>query len=487
MSTSRTMRRPTGLEIELTQVRLRPGPAAIAWDHLPGDVRAMLGVAWPVVLSMLSFTAMGVVDTLFVAQLGRDELAGGALGNLAIMLVGALFVGGLRGVNVVVAQAIGAGQPALATRAGWAGVGIALTAGVGIACLSALTPEVVAAFGGSSSVQAFAAETFGIRALGGPAWLLLTTVGQAMQGRGDTRTPMVANVTANLLNIALNGVLVFGFSGFDVLGGGFLAVPKLGVFGSALATAVSLGLAGVALLIVFARRSGWARPSWAEVRAVVGVGTPIGVRFLLDFGGWATLTAMMARVGAAEVAATQVAIRVVSVSFLPGHGVGEAASLLVGQAVGAGDLARARRVFAAATLLAVAVMAAFGVAFAVLPDTILDLFAADAEVRSIGHTLLLWAAAFQVFDAICLVAMGALGGAGDTRFVMWTSVVGTWLLLVPLGWWLGVALGFGAAGVWAAVTAECAFKSALFLWRWHAGGWDGKAVVHAGAPREGSS
>lgn len=487
MSTSRIMRRPTGLEIELAQVRLRPGPASVAWDHLATDVRTVSGVAWPVVLSMLSFTAMGVVDTLFVAQLGRDELAGGALGNLAIMLVGALFLGGLRGVNVVVAQAIGAGQPSLATRAGWAGVGVALAAGVAIAGLSALAPEVAAVFGGSAPVQAFAAETFAVRALGGPAWLLLTAVGQAMQGRGDTRTPMVANVGANVLNIALNGMFVFGFGGFDVLGGGFLAVPKLGVVGSALATAISLGLGGVTLLFVFARRCGWAQPSWAEVRAVVGVGAPIGVRFLLDFGGWAALTALMARVGAAEVAATQVAIRIVSVSFLPGHGVGEAASLLVGQAVGAGDIGRARRVFAAATLLAVTVMAAFGVAFAVLPDAILDLFAADAEVRAIGHSLLLWAAAFQVFDAICLVAMGALGGAGDTRFVMWTSVVGTWLLLVPLGWWLGVVLGYGAAGVWAAVTAECAVKSVLFLWRWRAGGWQGKAVVQAGALREGDA
>ena len=99
----------------------------------------------------------------------------------------------------------------------------------------------------------------------------------------------------------------------------------------------------------------------------------------------------------------------------------------------------------------------------------------------IGRTLLLWAAAFQVFDALCVVAMGALGGAGDTRFVMWGVIVGTWLVQVPLGWWLGVELGYGAAGVWAAVAVECALKAVIFGERWRRGGWRGRAVVQRSA------
>ena len=457
--------------------RLRAAVGDVASDRRAGGVRDVASAAWPVVFSMLSFTAMGVVDTLFVAQLGRDPLAGAALGHLATMLTGALLLGGLRGVNIVVAQAVGAGELAMATRAGWAGAIVALVAGLGILALAPFASLVAALFGGNVAVQEHAATTFAIRAWGAPAWLMLTAIGQAMQGRGDTRTPMVANVGANLLNVALDALLVFGWQGVVIGGVTVGAVPAMGVAGAAWATSISLGLGGLGLLLEFWRRRGWARPGVAEFRALLVVGLPIGVRFLLDFGGWATLTALLARVGAAEVAATQVAIRVISVSFLPGFGISEAASMLVGQAVGAGDDERARRVFRSAAGLAVSIMAAFAVVFALWPVPILAAFAADDEVLAIGRNLLLWAAAFQVFDALCVVAMGALGGAGDTRFVMWAVIVGTWLVQVPLGWWLGVKLGYGAAGVWAAVAVECAVKAAIFGERWRRGGWRGRAVV----------
>jgi Na+-driven multidrug efflux pump len=84
-----------------------------------------------------------------------------------------------------------------------------------------------------------------------------------------------------------------------------------------------------------------------------------------------------------------------------------------------------------------------------------------------------------VLAALCIVAMGALGGAGDTRFVMWASILGTWGVLVPLGWWLGVACGYGAAGVWAAVTVEVGLRAALCARRWLGGRWQDKAVVAA--------
>lgn len=283
-SASRTMRRPSGVIAHpLEPERAVTGPVGAAarlvavWEAFldgPAGAREVAGVAWPVVLSMLSFTVMGVVDTLFVARLGRDELAGAALGHLGVMAAGALLLGGLRGVNVVVAQAVGAGREALATRVGWAGAALAMVFGLGISALAAVAGPVAELLGGASgsAVHGFAARTFAIRCLAGPAWLMLTAMGQAMQGRGDTRTPMLVNVGANLANVALDALLVFGLT----LGGREL-VPALGVDGAALATSVSLGAGGLALLAVFWRRRGWLRPGWSET----GRAGPSGARW-----GW---------------------------------------------------------------------------------------------------------------------------------------------------------------------------------------------------------
>jgi len=421
---------------------------------------------------MLSYTAMGVTDTLFVGQLGTAELAGTALAATGIILLCSFFLGALRGVKVLAAQATGAGRHAMAVSAGWQGLWLALLGGGAVALFGLEAARVAALLGGPVEVQRHTATYFAIRCLATPAWFVLTALGECFQGVGDTRTPMRYTLLANGLNVVLTAIMVPGLG----------PVPAMGVAGAALATAIAFNVAALGQLWRFHQRFGAVGPLNRELmRQLLAVGAPVGVRWVVDIAGWALLTTMLARLGKAEVAANQVAIRVVSVSFLPGYGIGEAACILVGQYVGARDEAAARRAFWSSLLLCSGLMGACAVVFWLMPEMIIGWFSSDPEVLRIGARLLFWAAIFQLGDAVAMVGMGALNGTGDTRFVMFLSIAGSWCVLVPLGWIFGTWYGMGAAGVWLAVTAEIAVRAVLVTVRWQGGRWRDKVVVAAPA------
>ena len=170
--------------------------------------------------------------------------------------------------------------------------------------------------------------------------------------------------------------------------------------------------------------------------------------------------------GDCHLAAHVIAIRIVSVSFLPGHGIGEAACVLTGQAVGAGDVASAHRVARRATVIGLWVMGVCGVAFLLFGATIFGVFKPAPDVLEVGVSLLMVAAAFQLFDAVAMIKTGALNGTGDTTYVMAVSVGTSWAILVPLGYVLCETYGLGAPGAWIAITAQVAVMSVVFWRRW---------------------
>ena len=405
----------------------------------PGSLREVVAMAWPIVISMLSYTAMGVVDTLLVGWLGTTEVAAVGLATTAIFMLSAFGLGLLQSVKIVVSQATGAGEHARAEAASWQGVWLALPLGLLLMASGLGAATLFEWLGGSEALRHQAAAYFTLRVGAGPLWLLLVVLSSAIQGTGDTRTPMVINLVVNGLNIALDLVLIFGLG----------PVPALGVEGAAWATAAAQAIGATLILAVFVARAR-SRPhvDVALMGEVLRLGVPVGVQFMLDVACWVVFGAALARLGEAELAAHQIAIKILSVSFLPGHGIGEAACVLVGRYVGAEDPVAARRVVIEATKVGVVAMGSLGVVFWAIPEALFTLFQASPEVVGVGAQLLTIAALFQVADAVAVVALGALKGQGETRFVMWLSISSSWLVLLPIGMGLGVGLGMGAVGVW---------------------------------------
>jgi MATE family multidrug resistance protein len=293
------------------------------------------------------------------------------------------------------------------------------------------------------------------------------------RGLGDTRTPLVVAVVANAVNVVLDYGLVLGR----------LGLPAWGVAGAGISTSIAEWLAAAMLALAFARRATVqryrTRPVWPERRAIrrfLRTGAPIGGQWVLDMSAFAIFTTFVARMGDASMAATQAMISLLSISFMQAIGIGLAATTLVGRYKGAQDLDAAVRSYRSATKLAIGLAGGVAALFLLAPGALMGLYTRDPAVLALGPPLLALAAAFQLFDAVQIVAGGALRGAGDTRWPFLVQTGLAWALRLPLVWLFAHALGGGVVGAW---YAEFVFIGALTLalvQRFRSGAWAGVRI-----------
>ena len=440
-------------------------------SHAPvaGGVREVTLLAYPIVLTQMSQTLMQVVDSIFVGQLGAAQL--GALGFSGIWLwtVMSVFSGTANGVQTFVSQAQGAGDERSA--GGWAWQGLyavvpALTlsvfAFVAVAdwlwSLAGASPEI------REHAMAYASmRPYGMVGLG--VWMVLSAF---LRGIGNTRTPLIATIVANAVNALLAWGLIFGHFG----------LPKYGVAGAGIAASIAewVGaamLAGAMALPAVKHRFGtrFAPPDLHAILRFLRTGLPIGGQWLLDMSAFALFTTLVARMGNASMAATQAMISLLSMSFMQAIGIGLAATTLVGRYKGAGDIDSAVRSYRSARKLGVGLATGIAVLFLAAPEALLALYTSDAEVLRLGRPLLALGAAFQLFDAVQIVANGALRGAGDTRwsFLVQTSIA--WFVRLPLAWLFAVTWGGGVVGAWYAEFVFILVLTAALVWRFRSGVW----------------
>lgn len=401
---------------------------------------------------------MTLAGTMLVAQVGADELAGVGLAGVVAFTLICFAMGMLRGVKTVVAQARGAGRGELVDDYLHAGVIFALGLGVLAIAGAWLVAPLVAKLCASPRAGEFAATYLRIRVLAAPVLLVYCALRETRYGESDARTPMRAAVVGNVLNIGLAAFLVLGLG--------------LGVTGAAVAT-----LAGeAAQLLVLAwpmwprlRRLRWRA---AAARVVWRQGAPTGLQFIMEVGSFLLLTATVAHMSTADGAAHQLVLQIVNVSFLPAHAIAEAASVLVGQAVGAGRYELVRKVAGRALGLGLAYATACLVVLIPLGGTVVTAMAGgDDALASTATTLVHISLVFLLADAANVIARGVLRGAGDVRFPALIGVLTAWALTPPLAWLLGVRAGLGAAGGWIGLAAEIILGATIFWIRVNRGSW----------------
>jgi MATE family multidrug resistance protein len=204
---------------------------------------------------------------------------------------------------------------------------------------------------------------------------------------------------------------------------------------------------------------------------VIAIGGPTGVQFAFEMTAFTMFTVILGSIDAREIAAHQIALATIRVSFLPGAAVAEAASVLIGQSLGRRDLDSADAYTKSALQVAVGFMASCGVFFALGGGLVAEFFSHDATVGAIARRLLLVAAVFQVLDAVNIVLRGALRGAKDVRLVLDIGIGSVWLCVPTAAWFLGRQMGLGALGGWLGFIAETVIAAGLFWLRWKYGGW----------------
>lgn len=430
--------------------------------------RDVLTLAWPIMVSMASFSVMGLVDSVFVSRLGTVALASVGLASSALHLTTAFWIGVLGGARVWVSQASGADDETDARLAAWQGLFIAGIAGVLAVLTVPFGDGLLAWLGASAEAIEAGGGYLRVRLVGSVAVFQVFALQAWFQGRGDTRTPMRAVLVGNLLNVVLDPLLIHGFFG----------APALGVTGAAVATVVAWVVQWVWLAWAGWRSIGRPPvPAWAPMRRLLDLGVPMGTHFVLDVAAFAVFTAMLASVGEAHVAAHVVVIRVLTTSFLPGHAIGQATGVLVGRSLGAGRPDVAREAWASGSLVAAGSMTVLGVLFVAIPSTLVAPFGVEPEVQDLASSVLMLAGLVQAFDALGMVGIGALNGAGDTRFSMIVGLALAWGVKVPLGALAVFGLGLGVFGAWLGVAAELVLLAMVAIVRVR-----GRAWLQHGAP-----
>ena len=421
--------------------------------------RNVAALSLPVLLSSLFQRLVSIVDIFMVGGLGAAAIAATGLGQLLIFVVMTVFWGLSTGATVVIAHLCGAGRRLEARRAAFASCLFCAALAVAASLLGLFFGADVARFlGASNEVLAYARDYIRLVFLYFACTAGLNILSAIMQGTGNTKTPMQGVILVNILHIVIAYPLIYGHFG----------LPKMGVVGAAYAINLSEAC-GFIYLLTQALRKGYlkvGRPDLMLLRKVWDIGYPVALERIAQQSGQLFYSKFIIGFGTAAYAAHQIGLSIESLSFMPGAGMGIAASALMGQALGARKLKRARLSHTEALRLAIIVMSVMALVFFSLPHQLIALFTGDPEVIEKGSVFLRLVAFAQVPLAISFVCAGSLRGTGDTHYVFLVTLIAMWGIRVFLSFLAAGPLHLSLYLVWGVFLLDWFFRAGAFAWRY---------------------
>jgi MATE family multidrug resistance protein len=372
-------------------------------------------------------------------------------------------------VQSFVAQLVGRGEPEAAPRFAWYGLAIAGVAGVlGLLAIPFLEPA-LSLTDYSPATKSMMASYMTIRMFSVIAIVGIEVLGNWYGGLNNTWMAMVCGVITMVVDLVLNFVLVYGY----------LGAPEMGVDGAALSTAIA-SWTGFAFLVVafWARMGGAPRVkttglSRRELWRVVRFGLPNGLNWFLEFAAFQVfVNFVFGGLGDVPVAALNVVIAINSVSFMPAWGIATAGSILAGQAIGRGARDQVWSYVKITLACTMTWMTVIGIGYLLFPDELLSLFdSGDPELVSIGVSMLVISALWQVFDAIGLTLSETLRAAGDTAWTAMMRLVLAWLVFMPLSYLVVGVLDGGPIGAMVCLVIYLALLAGALSYRFRSGAW----------------
>ena len=409
------------------------------------ELKQTMSLALPIMIAQVGQMLMGLTDTLVAGRLGVAPLAAVAFSNTIVTTLFVFGIGMLTSIGVIGAQAHGAGH--WQTKQAVLRISVWLSTGLGLSfALLVFVADPLLHMLGQTELVLVTAKPF----LSLFAWSLVPALGYIgakifCDSVGRPTIPMLILYLAVLSNVVLNWLLVFGNWG----------VPRLGLEGSAWATVLSrsvamLGTVGYALSLTNSdlRVFSLFQIDWRIVKSLLRLGIPVALQYFSEVAAFSFGAIMMGWIGAAALAAHQIAITCAATTFMFPLGVSVAVNVRIGHAVGRGTQQIIRRIAFGGLGMAAAVMSGFAALFAFGGRTIAGLFSSDAEVASVSAGLLVVAGIFQLADGVQVTAGGALRGLADVQIPMWLACLFYWGLAIPAGYLLAFALKAGAIGVW---------------------------------------
>jgi MATE family multidrug resistance protein len=426
------------------------------------DLRALIRLAVPIVAVQVGIMLLGVVGTIYVGHVSAQALASVALGNLYLYGLFTFGMGTLWAVDPIVTQALGARDHDGASLGVQRGLVLAVVLGVllTLACLPA--EAVLRLLREPPELVPEAARFVRLTAPSMLPSLLFVPLRQTLQAMHRPRAIVFAIVACNVVNLAMNELFVRGRFG----------MPAMGSMGAALAiTAARYTQFGALVLFAGPRLKPFMRP-WRQAAFAVDpllrtlrIGLPIGAQSSVEFTTFAMISIFAGWFGANAIGGHQVAINLASLMYMVPLGVGSAAAVLAGRAIGAGDMPHARRVAASALLCGPGFMVFSAGLLFVFAHQLASVWTSVPEVVRVAAALIPIASVFQVFDGVQVVSAGILRGAGDTRAPLLANLTGFWLMGMPVSLVLGFRAHLGIVGLWWGFVAGLGGVALVLLFR----------------------
>ncbi|WP_421873198.1 MATE family efflux transporter [Marinoscillum sp.] len=418
--------------------------------------RKNIVLAYPVVIGQLGHIMVSVADTVMVGRVGVIPLAAA---TFAGTIYHVLMMFGI-GVSYAVTPLVAATNPneqSRLMRLLQNGLGLNLVLSL-ILMLIALASSQFLMYFGQEVPVALAAKPYLIIVSSSLIPLMVfQTYRQFAEGKSDTFNPMIVSVVSNLLNVALNYVLIYGAFGF----------PELGLNGAAWATLISR--VAMALLMIWMIRkhlSGFRwQFDWHQTKRMIKIGIPSGLQYVFEVGAFATAAIMVGWISAEALAAHQIAINLAAITYMCATGIASASTIRVGNQMGLKDI-RNLRIAGYTSFATVAIfMTMAALMFIIFRESLTALYVKDVQVQVVASGLLIIAAAFQISDGLQAVGLGVLRGLTDVKVPTLVTFVAYWLLAIPGGYVLGFVFDLGVNGVWYGLSGGLTIAAILNIYR----------------------
>ncbi len=429
-------------------------------------IKESILLAYPVMLSQLGHVMMGVTDSIMVGHIGAEPLAAASLANVAFNVILLFGIGVSYAITPLVASAQGEHNNE--------NISNTLKHGMAINFVNSLILVMVVYFGKNilfhidqpEAVVKLSIPYLDIITFSIIPTLLFQTFRQFTEGLSLTRIAMFVVIASNFLNIGLNYIFIYGHAGFPAMG---LVGAGYGTLISRIAMALFIGIYIYRTPAFKDFRSGFSIGNYSKAlfKKMLNIGVPAGVQFIFEVAAFDFSAVMMGWLGAKTLAAHQIAINLATISYMTTTGLAAAATIRVSNELGKKDFRTLRTVGFTLLGLALAIMAAWGLLFIVGRNFLPVLYIEDVEVLTIAAPLIVIAGFFQLADGTQVVCIGALRGLQDVKIPSIFIFIAYWVIGLPLGYWLGFKMGYGANGIWMGLLIGLTLTAIAMAWRFH--------------------
>lgn len=421
-------------------------------------------LAYPVVLSQLGQVMVGVMDSIMVGRAGTLPLAGASLATSIFNVVLMFGIGVSFAMTPMVARAHGAREVRSVTSYFKHGLVINLLMGALLFLLLFFSGELLQYMNQPADVVVEAKPYLFIISCSIFPFMAFMSFKQFAEGLSQTKQAMVITISANLLNIFLNYLLIFGKWGF----------PRLELIGAGYATLISRIVMALLMWAYVQKsfryekyRAKWSevKVRWKQINELLHIGIPTGFQYVFEVGAFAFSAVMIGWLGTKALAAHQIAISLASVTYMMASGVGAAATVRVGNQLGQKDIPTMKMAAYTCYAMVALFMGVACIVFIFGKEFLPSLYIQDPEVISIASTLLVIAAFFQLSDGMQVIGLGNLRGLADVKVPSLITLVAYWVIGIPVGYGLGFELGWGVQGIWYGLLVGLSMAAILLLIR----------------------